>query len=109
MWAGRGWWSISDVLLILLPALTLMACEGWPADRSPLAPIYGTCHRAFLSGTICHDNRFGSATSCHHECSKRTNRSSRFVLDGATDSAEPKADTPTTSHTRHERRDRVKC
>ncbi len=38
MRAGRRWWSVSDVLLILLPALTLMACEGWQADRAPMAP-----------------------------------------------------------------------
>ena len=38
MRAGRRWWSVSDVLLILLPALTLMACDGWQADRSPMAP-----------------------------------------------------------------------
>src|SRR6266498_1827957 len=38
MRAGRRWWSVSDVLLVLLPALTLMACEGWQVDRPPIAP-----------------------------------------------------------------------
>jgi hypothetical protein len=38
MRAGRRWWSVSAVLLVLLPALTLMACEGWQADRPPMAP-----------------------------------------------------------------------
>src|SRR5689334_12252321 len=38
MRAGRRWRSVSFVLLVLLPALTLTACEALQPDRPPMAP-----------------------------------------------------------------------